>query len=241
MRGLLFVLFLVSFAMVGGPCAFDNAREFDCDAVNVCPQAFACTNLGFCQSADTACRSGIEVLCANPEFEQVGECVPRESFENNALHCGGCFNRCRGDATCVEGECVDEPAEGACVASRGNDDCAAEQACVDGLCVANARGEIEDYASCSEGGECSSGLCSEGVCVRACRDACAFGYECDAGVCAPLSCKGAPGICAAGTRCDASKDACTKDAQSCSKMGGEVNVLFFALLFLARFRRRVFA
>ncbi|MDP2343717.1 MAG: hypothetical protein Q8O67_22350 [Deltaproteobacteria bacterium] len=192
------VVVAVCGAVVPGPCGYAPDPAFDCSAGDPCARNLACVlvdpsspdSRGFCRSADVACEDG-ELLCAVPGLDRSGLCVPEEQLSTSSTHCGDCFARCRGGAQCVDGACVDEPVEGACVIERGNFDCGAGEGCVDGACVDDAAGPGGILAACEDGGDCDGGLCVEGVCSRPCDFGCAPTTACDddaipGGLCVPV-------------------------------------------------------
>ena len=211
MRALMVVLALASIAMIPGPCTFNPSREWNCDLGNPCPENFACADDGFCKSADVACDDE-ETLCSLEDRERVGHCVERASFDTDRVHCGSCFNRCEGAATCVDGACVGEPEAGACVAARGNYDCAQGDSCVDDVCT-DGEGPGPLLSLCDDATDCAGGLCERGVCTQPCDFGCPFGYRCDegaipGGICAPVPCSDDPLVCANGLVCSARDDVC---------------------------------
>jgi hypothetical protein len=194
-----FIVVVVSVcgAVIPGPCGYAPDPAFDCSAGDPCARNLACVlvdpsdpgSRGFCRSADVACEDG-QQLCAVPGLDRSGLCVPEEQFSTSSTHCGECFARCRGGSACVDGACVDEPAEDACVIERGNFDCGAGEGCVDGVCVDDAAGPGGILAPCDDGDDCDGGLCTQGVCTRPCDFGCAPGTECDdaaipGGLCVP--------------------------------------------------------
>ena len=189
------VAFMVCGAVVPGPCTFAPDPRWDCSLGDPCPSGFACASDGHCKSADIACADD-EALCAYASLEQVGICVKETAFLDDVAHCGGCFTRCRGGSACVAGACVDEPAPGACVPSRGHFDCPAGEGCVDdggdlGHCAPGGVGDGGVFAGCDDGGDCEGGLCVDGVCTRPCDFGCPAFSTCDdgaipGGLCVPL-------------------------------------------------------
>ncbi len=182
-------------AFIPGPCTFDPHREFDCSLGDPCGRNFACADDGYCKSADVACLDG-ETRCEYPDRPRVGICVKDEDFQSSKTHCGTCFTICRGAGTCVDGLCQGEPADGRCVLSRGNTDCAAGQHCADdgdgddeGDCKSGA-GAGGVFDGCDTGADCASGLCAGGACTNTCDFGCALGATCDdaavpGGLCVP--------------------------------------------------------
>lgn len=201
-------------AVVPGPCGYAPDPAFDCSSGDPCPKNMACVIVddgsddggverGFCRSADIACDDGA-VLCVVPGLERSGLCVDESDFDTSSTHCGDCFARCRGGASCVDGACVDEPADGACLLERGNFDCKAGQGCQAddddkdddlGACVDDAAGSGATLAGCDDGGDCDGGLCTGGVCSRPCDFGCPPGTACDddaiaGGLCVPVADEG---------------------------------------------------
>lgn len=187
---LAFGLVLVCGAVIPGPCTFVPDPRWDCSLGDVCPEGFACAQDGFCKSADVACADD-ETLCAYPGLEEVAICVADDDFATSTAHCGGCFERCRGGASCVAGACVDEPEAGRCLRARGHFDCAGGLVCqaddLDeklngeplGTCVSGSGGDVGLYGRCETNDDCVDGLCVDGVCGRPCDIGCPAFSVCD--------------------------------------------------------------
>ncbi len=193
----LFRVVAVCGAVVPGPCTFDTHREFDCSLGELCPRNFACADDGFCKSADIACADG-ETRCAYPGVDRVAICVADEDLSSSKTHCGGCFQRCLGAGTCNDGVCEGAPADGRCLRSRGNFDCAGGAGCVDdgngddGVCRTGAVGDAGTLEACKSGDDCEDGLCSHGLCTLTCDFGCPAGTACDdtavpGGLCIPVA------------------------------------------------------
>jgi len=183
-------------AVVPGPCAYMPDPAYDCSAGDPCGTNLACvivddvSGRGFCRSADTACDDGT-TLCKVPGLDRSGICVDDDDFAVSSAHCGGCFQRCRGGASCVDGVCADEIDDGACVIARGNFDCEGGEGCVEGVCVDGANGDGGVLDACDDGGDCDGGLCVAGVCTRPCDFGCPPTTTCDedaipGGLCVPV-------------------------------------------------------
>ena len=100
----------------------------------------------------------------------------------------------------AEGEGEGEAPE--CLVGRGNFDCPAGQSCDGGDCVVGGEGPNATFTQCADNGDCSGGLCVNGVCTRPCdvADGCPAGYSCDnaavdGGLCVPDSCNDNEAIC----------------------------------------------
>ncbi len=201
-------------AVIPGPCGYAPDPAFDCSSGDPCPRNLACvivdddSDRGFCRSADIACDDG-SVLCAVPGLDRSGLCVDEADFLRSSAHCGDCFARCRGGASCVDGACLDEPAAGTCLLARGNFDCRAGQGCRGaaadnadndnehdvGACVDGAAGAGATLAGCDDGDDCDGGLCAGGVCTRPCDFGCPPGTACEVGgvpggLCVPVAVDG---------------------------------------------------
>lgn len=189
-----FVVVAVCGAVVPGPCAYAPDPAYDCSAGDPCGTNMACVIVdgerGFCRSADIACDDGA-TLCSVPGLERSGVCVDDGDFATSSTHCGDCFQRCRGGASCVDGACVDEVADGKCVVERGNFDCNAGEGCREGVCVEGAAGAGATLEGCDDGDDCDGGLCAGGVCTRPCDFGCPPATACDVdaipgGLCVPV-------------------------------------------------------
>jgi hypothetical protein len=165
-------------AFVPGPCNFDPRRDFDCNNAEHCDENFACAVDGYCKSADVACLDG-EGRCEVPGLERVGVCVLEEDLQTSKVHCGGCFTRCLGAGTCIDGACEGAPAAGACLVERGHFDCPDDQVCDAGTCVDGERGDGDVRDACDSDADCRGGLCVDDVCTAPCDFGCAFGFTCD--------------------------------------------------------------
>jgi hypothetical protein len=169
-----------------------NPRSLCADqGSNSCGQTGVCDGAGMCQmyAAGTTCQ---EAVCAvhfmlASRCSGDGVCAPGQEQSCSPYLCGTagrCLTQCASDEDCENGH-----------------------KCVSGLCGKSALGTI-----CSDGSDCDSGNCAQGVC---CSTTCAGG-------CVSCALKGSEGACTpvpAGEIAPTSP-ACTKsDASTCGTDG----------------------
>lgn len=127
--------------------------------------------------------------------------------KTNALHCGGCGQRCGTNRACVNGQCEGGGCPGSqilchelCVDSSDNEDhcgrcnnpCADSLTCVDGECGC-ADGELCD-------GDCVDLQTDDDHC-GSCGNACDAGENCESGQCNPTGCGAGERFCQNLDRC----------------------------------------
>ena len=182
-----------------------------CSGQASCASGQVCTDVGCvksCVSSDecdrgTVCKAGV---CAAPTSTPgtKKECTTKTDCGNGGV-----------GKICVQNTCQScGGASGPCPCG-GNADCASDQVCSAGACVAKA-------AVCRYASECDAGQsCVDGKCVKPCADdtACGANASCQKGFCQPkpptttctsdAQCSGATPKCLAG-KCSAP---CTSDTQ----------------------------
>jgi hypothetical protein len=226
---------------------FGNNTEGACFAAGSGTEGDACADFDECARG---------LICLGGECAQRcdrGFACSLEGQTCTALGAGGMSgctpvggNEGEGEGDPGEGE---GEGEGECDVARGNFDCPQGRSCVDGACVPG-EGPVGTFGLCDANGDCSGGLCINGVCTRPCdvADGCPSGYTCDpsipGGLCRADSCRQDEGICDDDFRCtysSASRYVCAKGVSGCACDASDTNgglSALFALAGLGAVRRR---
>ncbi len=227
--GLVFGLSVVALSSAAGCSSSENRYYCDdtgcysCDGYGCTTVAAAaptvCSGQASCPSGTTCTESGClkncaaEADCERGLVCKAGFCTSPTTTPGKAKECSSKAD-CGAGKICVENSCQGCGGESGPCPCAGASDCAADQTCSAGQCVAKTN--VCRYAS-----ECASGQsCVNGQCVKPCADdaACAAGSACKAGYCQP---KPPTGSCTSDAQCGGTTPKCLagRCAAPCSSDG----------------------
>lgn len=208
-----------------GICALYPGSGTDCTMTG-CPSGQECVD-GACQAVvgdGTVCAPCTDSSqCGGPSDYCLG-------YPDGSGYCG---RACGSDADCGGDRCVGTSAGNQCIRVQGSSpscaggspggctrdsDCAADQICSAGTCMARPTGGAGLGEACTNDDACNSGLCLAGTCTQSCdwlnpSGSCPGGFYCDAD--ASTSCdvgycvRGGAGAGALGASCSADTDCAT--------------------------------
>ena len=198
------------------------------------------------ECASRRCRADHEgvLRCTDACVGDGSMCLADEACDARGETCGSCWRwfevsgaaelgeRCRDDAGCESGRCVEDRGRRYCTLECADDSgCPGDWHCESGVCLSGRRGWMG--APCDRESDCDAALeCRAGVCTGPCALGCPADATCELDVCVPglrptgasctrdSSCAG--GLCAEGrcsARCETSQ-ACPSGF-ACERDGSE--------------------